>query len=178
MKIKVLEKTSGCFPLNFEIGDWFDLSTAEEVRLNAPQANKLHKRNQKKESPEIRTRDVDFEFRLIPLGVAIEVPKGMECHVVPRSSTFKRYGIIQANSMGIIDNSYSSDKDEWKMPVMATRKIVIPKGIRIAQFRVVPSQKATVWQKLIWLFSNKVKLVKVTSLNGQERKGIGEGTGI
>lgn len=73
--------------------------------------------------------------------------------------------------------SFSSDKDEWKLPVIATRKVTIPKGTRIAQFKVVPSQKATVWQKLRWLFSNGVRLMPVTSLDNPERKGFGEGTG-
>ncbi len=177
MTIKVLEKTKGCFPVDFEIGDWFDLCTAEEVILKAPQANKLHKLNQNKPTPEVRVRDVDFDFHLIPLGVAMEMPKGMECHLLPRSSSFKKYGILQANAMGIMDRSFASDKDEWKLPVVATRSVTIPKGTRIAQFRVVPSQKATIWQKLRWLFSNGVKLIKVEYLNNPERKGFGEGTG-
>ena len=178
MTIKVLEKTEGCFPVTFEIGDWYDLCTAEDITLKAPQANKLHKRNQhKNDSPEIRTRDVDFDFKLIPLGVAMEMPKGTECHLLPRSSTFSKYGLIQANSQGVIDRSYASDKDEWKLPVVATKKVTIPKGTRIAQFRLIPSQKATVWQKLHWLFSNGTKLKKVSYLNNPERKGIGEGTG-
>ena len=174
MTIKVLEKTTGCFPIDFNVGEWFDLCTAEEVQLSAPQAHKMHIRNKgNKELPNVRTRDVDFDSMLIPLGVAIEMPKGMECHLLPRSSTFKKYGLIQVNSKGIIDNSYSSDKDEWKMPVLATRKVTIPKGTRIAQFKMVPSQKATVWQKLKWLFSNGVKLKKVNSLNNPERGGFG-----
>ena len=174
MTIKILEKTKGCFPIDLEQGDWYDLFTAEDIKLCAPQAHKLHKRNQKKEDvPEIRTRDVDFDFKLIPLGVAIEAPKGMECHLLPRSSTFKKYGLLQANSMGIIDNSYSSNKDEWKIPVVATRKITIPKGTRIAQFRVQLSQKATMWQKIKWLFSNKIRLVAVSSLDNPERGGFG-----
>jgi dUTPase len=79
--------------------------------------------------------------------------------------------------MGIIDRSFASDKDEWKLPVVATRAITIPKGTRVAQFRLIPSQKATVWQKLKWLFSNGVKLKKVEHLDNPERKGFGEGTG-
>lgn len=174
MIIKVLEKTNGCFPQIFDKGDWYDLSTAEEIQLNAPQAHKMHVRNKgNKELPDVRTRDVDFDSMLIPLGVAIEMPKGMECHLLPRSSTFKKYGLIQANSKGIIDNSYSSDKDEWKMPVLATRKVTIPKGTRIAQFKMVPSQKATVWQKLKWLFTGAPKLIKVDSLSNQVRGGFG-----
>jgi len=178
MTIKVLEKTQGCFPQEFKIGDWFDLCTAEDVTLKAPQAHKMHIRNKGKDTPEERTRDVDFDFKLIKLGIAMEMPKGTECHLLPRSSTFKKYGLIQVNSKGIIDRSFASDKDEWMLPVIATRKITIPKGTRIAQFRVVPSQKATVWQKLKWLFSNGTKLKKVSTLNNPKRGGIGDGTGI
>ena len=174
MTIKVLEKTAGCFPVEFEVGDWLDLYTAEEIKLDAPQANKMHIRSKgKNPSQELRTRDVDFDFKLIPLGIAIEAPEGMECHLLPRSSTFMKYGLMQANSMGVIDRSFASDKDEWKLPVVATRKITIPKGTRIAQFRIIPSQKATVWQKLKWLFSNSVKLKKVEHLNNPERNGFG-----
>lgn len=177
MTIKVLEKTSGCFPVEFEKGDWIDLLTAEEIKLKAPQANRLHKYNQKKETPELRMRDVDFDWTFIPLGVAIEMPKGTECVLATRSSTFKNWGLLQTNSIGIIDRTYASDKDEWKLPVMATRGVTIPKGTRIAQFRVQLSQKATFWQKLKWLFSNGVKLKAVSSLNNPERGGFGEGTG-
>ena len=80
------------------------------------------------------------------------------------------------NSTGIIDCSYSSDKDEWKMPVLATKDTLIPRGERIAQFRIVLSQKATIWQKIKWLFSSSIELVKVDSLDNPERGGLGEGT--
>lgn len=180
MVIKVLEKTIGCMPQQFEKGDWIDLTLAETVTLKCPQAHKMHIRNKnKQEVPTERTRDVVFDIKLLPLGVAMEIPKGYEAHLLPRSGSFKKYGIIQTNSMGIIDNSYSGDNDEWKLPILATRNVTIPKGHRIAQFRIIPSQKATVWQKIKWLFASpKIKLVKVDSLNNTDRKGIGEGTGI
>lgn len=180
MVIKVLEKTIGCMPQQFEKGDWIDLTLAETVTLKCPQAHKMHIRNKnKQEVPTERTRDVVFDIKLLPLGVAMEIPEGYEAHLLPRSGSFKKYGIIQTNSMGIIDNSYSGDNDEWKLPILATRNVTIPKGHRIAQFRIIPSQKATVWQKIKWLFSSsKIKLTKVESLNNTDRKGIGEGTGI
>lgn len=180
MEIKVLEKTIGCMPQQFENGDWIDLTLAETVTLKCPQAHKMHIRNKnKQEVPTERTRDVVFDIKLLPLGVAMEIPEGYEAHLLPRSGSFKKYGIIQTNSMGIIDNSYSGDNDEWKLPILATRNVTIPKGHRIAQFRIIPSQKATVWQKIKWLFSSpKIKLTKVESLNNTDRKGIGEGTGI
>jgi len=173
-KIKILEKTPGCFPAVFDVGDWMDLCTGEEIKLKAPQANKMHTWNKSKENvPEVKVRDVDFDSKVIPLGVCIQVPKGYESIIVPRSSTFKKYGLIQANNIGVIDQTYSSDKDEWKMPVIATRAVTIPKGTRIAQFRIQLSQKATSWQKIKWLFSSGVKLKKVSHLNNPERGGFG-----
>ena len=173
MTIKVLEKTEGCMPVMFEQGDWVDLFTAEDVTLKEPFAAML-KRKQKNGEEE-RTRVVSFDSTLIPLGICVEVPAGMESHILPRSSTFKKYGIVQTNSKAIIDFSYNSDEDEWKLPVMATRAVTIPKGTRIAQFRVQLSQKATVWQKIKWLFSGPIKIKKVDSLNNPVRGGFGEG---
>lgn len=174
MTIKVLEKTEGCFPQEFEVGDWFDLRTAEEIKLAAPQANKMHIRKKgKNQSQELRTRDVDFDFKLIPLGIAIALPKGMEAYILPRSSTFKKYGLIQTNSKGVVDYTYRGENDEWRFPVIATRDIIIPKGTRVAQFRIQLSQKATVWQKIKWLFSSKPKLVRVSFLSKKSRGGFG-----
>lgn len=96
-----------------EQGDWIDLRAAKDITL---------KRG---------------EFALIPLGVGMILPSGCEAHVVPRSSTFKNYGIIQTNGMGIIDESYCGDNDQWFMPVYATRNVVISKNSRICQFRIV-----------------------------------------
>ena len=80
------------------------------------------------------------EYRLIPLGIAVALPEGYEAHVVPRSSTFRNYGILQTNSMGVVDGSYCGDGDQWRWPVYATRDTVIPKNTRICQFRVVENQ--------------------------------------
>lgn len=173
MTIKVLEKTSGCMPVIITNGDWIDLYTAEEIKLKAPQANKMHIRGKNKENTGERTRDVDFDFKLIPLGVAIKLPKGMEAYILPRSSTFKKYGLIQVNSKGVIDFTYSGENDEWKLPVIATRTVTIPKGTRICQFRIQLSQKATAWQKLKWLFSSAIKLQQVPTLNSDSRGGFG-----
>lgn len=96
--------------------DWIDLRASERVELKAG------------------------EFKLIPLGVAMQLPKGYEAHLVPRSSTFKNYGILQTNSCGIIDGSYCGDEDMWRMPVYATRDTVIEKNDRICQFRIVENQ--------------------------------------
>ena len=96
--------------------DWIDLRAAETVELKAG------------------------EFRLIPLGVAMKLPAGYEAHVVPRSSTFKNYGILQTNSCGIIDESYSGPNDQWMFPAYATRDTVIKVNDRICQFRIFPHQ--------------------------------------
>ena len=93
-------------------GDWIDLRAAEDVNLEKG------------------------DFRLISLGVSMKLPEGYEAHIVPRSSTFKHWGIIQANHMGVIDNSYCGDNDIWKFPAIATRDAVIYKNDRICQFRI------------------------------------------
>ncbi len=174
MKIKILEKSLGCLPQEFEVGEWYDLKTTEEISLRAPQANKMHRRNQKKENgPEERTRDVDFDWCLIKLGIAMEIPKGYEAIIVPRSSMFKDWGLLQTNSIGVIDNTYKGDNDEWKLSVVATRNITIPKDTRLCQFRIQLSQKATRWQKIKWLLSNKNKFVQVEALNNPDRGGFG-----
>ena len=116
--------------------DWIDLHTAEEVTLKAG------------------------EFRLIPLGVAIALPEGYEAHIVPRSSTFKNYGILQTNSMGVVDCSYCGDNDQWRMPVYATRDVTIEKGARICQFRIMKNQP-------------QLEFLTVDHLDGPDRGGFG-----
>ena len=169
MKIKVLVKTEGCLPEVSEKGDWIDLYTAEAVKLVAPEVD-LNKKSD-------GYRKVAFDSNIIPLGVCVEVPEGFESIVAPRSSTFRKYGLMESNSIGIIDQSYKSDKDEWKMPVVATKDITIPKGTRLCQFRIQPNQKATMWQKLKWLFSSGIEIEQVDSLDNPERGGFGS-TGV
>ena len=180
MKIKVFEKTVECFPHSFDNGEWYDLCTAKDIKLFAPVGTALKystKKNPMTEEEKLKyKRNVVFQSTLIPLGVCMELPKGYEAIVIPRSSTFGKYGLIQTNSVGLIDSSYSSEKDEWKFPVVATRDVTIPKGTRVCQFRIQLNQKATVWQKLKWLFSGSAKLVKVDHLDNAPRGGFGEGT--
>ncbi|MCI9314136.1 MAG: dUTP diphosphatase [Lachnospiraceae bacterium] len=95
--------------------------------------------------------DVDLkkgEFRLIPLGVAMELPAGYEAHVVPRSSTFKNFGIIQTNHQGVIDCSYCGDNDQWFMPVYAVRDTQIRVNDRICQFRIMENQPKIVFDEV------------------------------
>lgn len=87
------------------------------------------------------------EFAMIPLGVAMALPEGYEAHIVPRSSTFKNYGILQTNSMGVVDFSYRGADDQWHMPVYATRDTVIEKNDRICQFRIMENQPRIEFQE-------------------------------
>lgn len=109
----------------------------------------------------------------IPLGVAMELPKGLMAKVFARSSTPDKFGILVANSVGIIDNNYNGNNDEWKCPVIPFRKTTINKGDRIAQFEICLSPKATVWQKIKWLFTTKIKFKYVTELPNKDRGGFG-----
>lgn len=177
MKIKVLAKSPLCFPQVFEKGDWIDLSAQYQTSFIAPHAKCLHKKKNSETENTDRFRDVVFDYRIIPLGVAMQLPKGYEAVMIPRSSTFKKYGLLQSNSIGLLDNSYCGDNDIWGFPAMATRAVTIPEGTRICQFRIQLSQKATMWQKIKWLFSSKIELVAVDSLDNPDRKGFGEGTG-
>lgn len=120
----------------FTNGDWVDLRSAIDIDLDA------------------------LEFAIIPLGVAMELPDGYEAHIAPRSSTFKKWGIIQVNSVGVIDSSYKGDNDEWCLPVIALRRTHIHKDDRICQFRLVENQRD-------FAFS------RVTMLGNPDRKGFG-----
>ena len=109
------------------------------------------------------SEDVEFkkgEFKLIPLGIAMELPNGYEAHVVPRSSTFKTWGILQTNSMAVIDESYCGDNDIWRYPVYATRDTMIHKNDRICQFRIEKHQPT-------------IEFEEVDTLGNEDRSGFG-----
>ena len=116
--------------------DWIDLRAAEDVEMKAG------------------------EFRLIPLGVAMELPKGYEAHIVPRSSTYKNFGVIQTNHMGVVDETYCGDNDQWFFPAYALRDTKIMTGDRICQFRIMEHQPA-------------IRFEEVESLENEDRGGIG-----
>lgn len=120
----------------FNVGDWIDLRAAEDVMLEGGQ------------------------FKLIPLGVAMELPLGYEALVAPRSSTFKKLGILLANSIGIIDESYKGDSDEWHFPAYAVKDTIIHKNERICQFRIIKHQPM-------------IHLMEVDHLGNEDRGGIG-----
>ena len=128
-KIKVKYHTD-ILPLKInDKGDWIDLRAAEDMKLWAGH---------------------DY---YIPLGISVELPEGYEAHIAPRSSAFKRWGIIQANSVGVIDNSYCGDNDIWMMPVYATRFTKIHKNDRICQFRIICKLLTRHYIKLNWWVS-------------------------
>lgn len=117
-------------------GDWIDLRAAEDVDMKAG------------------------DFKLISLGVSMQLPSGYEALIVPRSSTFKHWGIIQTNHCGVIDNSYCGDNDIWMFPALATRDVLIEKNSRICQFRI---------QKKM----NNVAFETVDRLENPDRRGFG-----
>lgn len=119
-----------------ENGDWIDLRAAADVEM------------------------AEGTFALIPLGVGMILPEGYEAHLVPRSSTFKNFGIIQTNHMGVIDESYCGDNDEWKFPAYALRNTVIHKGDRICQFRIMKKQP-------------EIEFIDVETLCDKDRGGFG-----
>lgn len=176
LKIKVKEITKGCMPYIIQNGDWIDLVCAEDIKINAPQADTL-KEIHFNDGSRAKYRNVTADLEYIPLGVAMQLPKGFEAIVAPRSSTPNKFGIMCANSFGVIDGCYCGNNDEWKFPVIAIRPTFIEKGCRICQFRIQLSQKATLWQKIKWLFSSGVELVKVDNLQENNRGGFGS-TGI
>jgi dUTP pyrophosphatase len=125
-------------------GDWIDLKCVEDYTLKAG------------------------ESALINLGVAMKLPKGYEAHLVPRSGTFNKYGLMQTNSMGIIDNSYSGNNDIWKMPVYATRDVTILKGERLCQFRLMPTMS-----NMTRLEAISYLIIETDNLDSIDRGGFG-----
>ena len=118
------------------VGDWIDLRAAQTVEMSR------------------------FDYVLIPLGVGMKLPEGYEANIVPRSSTFKNFGILQTNSFGVIDESYSGNDDQWHFPALAMRDTVIRKGDRICQFRINRKMES-------------VEILEVESLDAVSRGGFG-----
>ncbi len=173
MEIKVKLLNPNCEPYVNPNGDWIDLRASKIMLFHAPQSGVLRRKKGNEES----FRDVTFDRKLIPLGVAMQLPKGFEAVVLPRSSTPnnepKGFGLMSANAEGVIDHSYQGNSDEWMFNALAIRHTVVAEGDRVCQFRIQLSQKATTWQKLKWLFSNKITLKYVDSLEGEDRGGFG-----
>ena len=134
IKIKLLRGINTVSPQ--QNSDWIDLAAAEETKLCAG------------------------EYKAIPLGVAMQLPRGYEAIMAPRSSTHKHHGILLANSIGVIDEAYQGDGDEWHFLAFATRNTVIHAGERICQFRIIKHQP-------------RLRLDWVKHLRNPDRGGIG-----
>lgn len=171
LKIKVKVLTEGCMPVINEKGDWIDLRAAKDVEIQAPQAGIQYQKNNKK------YRDVIIPVTYIPLGVAMELPKGFEAIIASRSSSPKKLRIFIPSGKGIVDNIYNGNDDQWHYVASPMETVSIKKGDRVCQFRIQLSQKATIWQKLRWLFSSGIELIEVDDLSDNNRGGFGS-TGI
>lgn len=128
---KEIEKIS-----KIAIGDWIDLRAAKTIEMK------------------------QFDYQLIPLGIGMKLPEGYEANVVPRSSTFKNFGILQTNSYAVIDESYCGNEDQWFFPALAMRDTVIQKGDRICQFRINKKMES-------------VEILEVEQLDEKSRGGLG-----
>lgn len=138
IKIKIKAGLEGI--MQAHVGEWYDLRASEDVTMRKG------------------------DYKRVSLGVAMQLPDGYEAHVLPRSSTFERYGILLTNGMGIIDNAYCGDNDWWSFPAYAVRDTRIRKNDRICQFRIMPVQPKV-------LFDN------VEHLGNEDRHGFGS-TGL
>ena len=128
---KEIEKIS-----KIAIGDWIDLRAAKTIEMK------------------------QFDYQLIPLGIGMKLPEGYEANIVPRSSTFKNFGILQTNSYAVIDESYCGNEDQWFFPALAMRDTVIQKGDRICQFRINKKMES-------------VEILEVEQLDEKSRGGLG-----
>ena len=138
ISIEVKYHNPDLIPINFiENGDWIDLRAAKEYKL------------------------FKGDFVLIDLGISVKLPEGYEAHIVPRSSSFKKWGIIQTNGIGIIDNSYCGENDIWMMPVFVIKGSDIHVNDRVCQFRIVKKMP------------NNIKINTVEHLSSKDRGGFG-----
>ena len=137
-------------------GDWIDLKSAENIVFTKA-----------------------WDFRIVSLGLSMRLPMYYQANIVPRSSTFKKFGLIQANHKGVVDGptktspGYSGNGDVWGFPAIAGKKTGIKEGDRICQFEIRPSMKAPWWVKLKWLFVNNIEFVETQDLGDTNRGGFG-----
>lgn len=134
--VRVLYKPGSPLLEQTDFGSWTDLYVYQDITLHAG------------------------EFTYIDQGVAMKLPRGYEAIMAPRSSTFKRWGLLQTNSIGVIDNSFCGNSDYWQFPCIATRDVTIPKGTRICQFRILKSQP-------------EIDFISVEHLSDESRGGLG-----
>lgn len=166
MKIKVRYTNPDCkITTN---GNMYDLRASEEIVFKQPR---------------IENDTVIFDSKLIPLGVAIELPKYFEATIIPRSSLFGATGLMLRNSVGEIDGKcqdnpgYIGNNDIWQFGAIAYKDYIINPGDKLCQFRIQPCMKAPWYVKLRWIFTNKPKFIEVDILYGKNRGGHGTSNG-
>mgnify|MGYP002556669835 FL=1 len=162
MKLKIYYKSvdENIQPVVLKDGEWFDLMAAEDHTFLAPHNA-------------YNTRITQYDSYKISLGIAMSLPVGIEAILAPRSSLFEKKGLELVNSIGVIDSTYSGNSDIWNAYLKASRDCVVTKGERIVQFRLQPSQRASVWTKLKWLFTSKIEFINVDDLGRPNRGGNG-----
>ena len=147
--IKVKTRGAHCCPHIIDNGDWIDLCARDSMNL------------------------AKGHYTKIPLGVSIELPPGYEAILASRSSLYGKTGLYNPGGIGVIDNSFKGDNDEWQLPVWTCRNYNLQKGERVAQFRLQLSQKATLWQRIKWLFTSGVRIKCVSTLGNKNRGSFG-----
>lgn len=166
MKIKVRYTNPDCKITRD--GNMYDLYTAKRCILSGPK---------------IKGDRVIFENELVPLGIAMELPKYFEANVVSRSSLFGKMKVTLANSIGIIDGpdkatkGYIGNNDIWMANFIAFDDVIIDAGTKVCQFRIRPTMDAPIWTKLKWLFTWKIKFIEVDLLHNKDRGGYGTSGG-
>lgn len=152
MKIKYIRTTPAVPKLEVSPkGEWVDLTLAEKAQL------------------------LPNQYKVFSLGIRMKLPKGFEAWIIPRSSTFKKYNMLQSNSFGLVDNAYNGINDIWGFPCFAPQGCSVKAGTRVCQFRIMPSMKAGFWVKLRWLLCGKIRFVEEEYLgrNHVSRGGFG-----
>lgn len=162
--VKYRSTKPGIEPVITEKGSWFDLKAAETVEFKAPHNA-------------YNTRITTVDVKKVSLGIAMQMPKGIEALVVPRSSLYGEKGVTLVNSVGVIDPPYCGDNDIWSAKFKADRDATIIEGERIVQFRLIPSQRASIWTKIKWLFVSEIVFEKVEFLTNPDRGGYGASGG-
>lgn len=156
-KVKIVLKEGATLPKTISKGDWIDLYMPNDVSISGMYFN----------------RKFIYHTEIIDLGITMELPDGYEAIIIGKPFNLDRKGIMQANGISVIDNSYKGNIYAWKYPVVAFRNTVLYKGTRICQFRIQLSQQATIWQKIKWLFTSGFEFEVVDNLNNDDRDGFG-----
>lgn len=165
MKIKIKLYEGAQIPVSKK-GGWFDIFMPSAGCIEGPIANRLSKKK--------TVRNVEFHPQMVSLGFALAMPSGWEAIIAPRSSTYPNFSCGNTNYIGIIEDTYCGDDDIWKSHIKADKNTSWKAGDRLFQFRFQLSQKATVWQKIKYLFWNgKIEFIPVHTLGNTNRGGFG-----